>query len=78
MGILSQIDVELHKDLLNFVKEQDEKNKKGKVVFGDYLLNELLKDLISGKCKITGTVTDHEKGKLYVEYSFKEGEEEKQ
>lgn len=76
MGILSQIDAELQKDLLNFVKEQDEKNKNGKVIFGDYLLNELLKYLISGNCKITGTVTDHKKGKLYVEYSFKEGDEE--
>ena len=75
MGLLSQIDVELHRDLLNFVKEQDEKTKTEKVVFGDYLLNKLLKDLISGKCKITGIVTDHEKGKLYVEYSFKEGGE---
>lgn len=74
MGILEQIDAELQKDLLNFVKEQDEKSKNGKVVFGDYLLKELLKDLISGRCKITGTVTDHKKGKLYVEYSFKEGE----
>ena len=73
MSILSQIDVELHKDLLNFVKEQDEKAKGGKVVFGDYLLNDLLKYLISGKCKITDIVTDHNKGKLYVEYSFKEG-----
>lgn len=54
MEILSQIDAELQKDLLNFVKEQDEKSKNGKVVFGDYLLNDLLKMLISGKCKITG------------------------
>lgn len=76
MSILSQIDVELHKDLLNFVKEQDEKAKGGKVVFGDYLLNELLKNLISGKCKITGTVTDHSKGKLYVEFSFKEDKDD--
>ena len=73
MGILSQRDAELQSDLLNFVKEQDEKSKNGKVIFGDYLLNELLKYLISGKCKITGTVSDHKKGKLYVEYSFKEG-----
>lgn len=46
MGILSQIDAELQSDLLNFVKEQDEKSKNGKVIFGDYLLNELLKYLI--------------------------------
>jgi hypothetical protein len=32
--------------------------------------------LISGKCKITGTLTDHGKGKLYVEYSFKDGDPE--
>lgn len=75
MGILSQIDAELHKDLLEFVKEQDAKANAGKVIFGEYLLNDLLKMLISGKCKITGTVTDHEKGKLYVEYSFKEQED---
>ena len=71
MGILDQLDAELQKDLLNFVKEQDEKSKNGKVVFGDYLLNDLLKQLISGDCKITGVVTDHGKGKLFVEYSFK-------
>ena len=76
MGILAQIDAELQKDLLNFVKEQDEKSKSGKVVFGDYLLNDLLKMLISGECKITGVCTDHEKGKLYVEYSFKEGKKD--
>lgn len=74
MGILAQIDAELQKDLLNFVKEQDEKSKNGKVIFGDYLLNDLLKMLISGECKITGTLTDNKKGKLYVEYSFKKGE----
>lgn len=71
MGILEQLDAELQKDLLNFVKEQDEKAKNGKIVFGDYLLNDLLKMLISGKCKITGTVTDHKEGKLFIEYSFK-------
>ena len=72
MGILDQLDAEMQKDLLNFLKEQDEKSKSGKVVFGDYLLNDLLKkQLISGKCKITGVVTDHGKGKLFVEYSFK-------
>ena len=75
MGILSQIDAELHKDLLEFVKEQDEKSENGELIFGDYLLKELLKDLISGKCKITGTVSDYKKGKLYVEYSFKEQED---
>lgn len=74
MGILSQIDAEFQKDLLNFVMEQDKKAKNGKVTFGDYLLKELLKDLISGKCTITGTVTDHKQGKLYVEYSFKDGD----
>lgn len=71
MGILEQLDMELQKDLLNFVKVQDEKAQNGKVIFGDYLLNDLLKMLISGKCKITGTITDPKKGKLFVEYSFK-------
>lgn len=71
MGILEQLDAVMQKDLLNFVKEQDEKSKNGKVVFGEYLLNDLLKQLISGDCKITGVLTDHGKGKLFVEYSFK-------
>ena len=33
MGILSQIDAELQSDLLNFVKEQDEKKQKWKGYF---------------------------------------------
>lgn len=72
MGILSQIDAEMQKDLLEFVEEQ-EKNKSK--TFGEYLHVELLKDLINGKCKITGTVTNHKTGKLYVEYSFRDEEE---
>lgn len=76
MGILSQIDAELHKELLEFVKEQDLRFARGeKIVFGEYLLNDLLKQLITGKFKITGTLTDHNQGKIYVEYTLCKDEE---
>ena len=72
MGLLEQIDMELQKDLLNFVKEQEEKPYPH--TLGDALLTEILKDIISGNARLSGSVTNHEKKRMYLEVSFYENE----
>ena len=74
MGLLEQIDMELQKDLLNFVKEQEEKPYPHRL--GDALLTEILKDIISGDARISGSVTDHKNKRMYLEVSFYENEVE--
>ena len=74
MGLLEQIDMELQKDLLNFVKEQEEKPYPHRL--GDVLLAEILKDIISGDARISGSVTDHKNKRMYLEVSFYENEVE--
>ena len=72
MGILEQIDLELQKDLVNFVKEQEE--KPWPHTLGDAILVEILKDIIKGDARISGSCTNHKKKRMYLEISFYEGE----
>lgn len=72
MGILAQIDAELQKDLLDFVKVQEE--KPWPHTLGDALISEILKDIIKGDARLSGCVTDHEKKRMYLEVSFYEDE----
>lgn len=72
MGILGQIDMELQKDLLNFVREQEEKAYPH--TLGDELIAEILRDIIKGDARLSGCVTNHEKKRMYLEISFFEGE----
>ena len=74
MGLLEQIDMELQKDLLNFVKEQEEKPYPHRL--GDALLTEILKDIIKDDARISGSVTDHKNKRMYLEVSFYENEVE--
>ena len=74
MGLLSQIDMELQKDLIDFVKAQEEKPYPH--TLGDALLKEILKDIIKGDARLSGCVTNHEKKRMYLEISFFENEEE--
>ena len=74
MGLLEQIDMELQKDLLNFVKEQEEKPYPHRL--GDALLTVILKDIIGGDARISGSVTDHKNKRMYLEVSFYENEVE--
>ena len=76
MGILSQIDMELQKDLLNFVKEQEEKPYPH--TLGDALLAEILKEIINGNARLSGCVTNHEKKRMYLEVSFYEDDVEEE
>ena len=60
-------DVELRKDLLDFIKKREsEPNQQ----FGKVFVATLLRKLIDGDCKITGCAKNDETGKLWVEYSF--------
>ena len=74
MGLLAQIDMKLQKDLIDFVKKQEE--KPWPHTMGDALMTEILKDIIKGDARISGCVTDHGKKRMYLEISFYEREEE--
>ncbi|MBR3429201.1 MAG: hypothetical protein IKG87_03790 [Clostridia bacterium] len=74
MGLLGQIDMELQKDLLDFVKAQEE--KPWPHTLGDDLLATILKDIIKGDARISGSVTNHKKKRMYLEISFYENDEE--
>ncbi|MBQ1364248.1 MAG: hypothetical protein IIY60_00410 [Clostridia bacterium] len=74
MGLLEQIDMELQKDLINFVKSQEK--KPWPHTLGESLLTEILKDIIKGDARISGCVTDHGKKRMYLEVSFFEKDED--
>lgn len=67
--MLTDIEIELQKDLLDFIKKREsEKNQP----FGKVLVATLLRKLIDGDCRITGCAKNDKTGKLWVEYSFYE------
>ena len=72
MGFFEQIDLELQKDLVDFVKTQEEKPYPH--TLGDVILVEILKDIIKGDARISGSVTNHKKKRMYLEISFYEDE----
>ena len=72
MGLLEQIDMELQKDLIDFVKAQEEKPYPHRL--GDALLKEILKDIIKGDARLSGCVTNHKEKRMYLEISFYEEE----
>ena len=72
MGMLEQIDGALQKDLLDFVKAQEEKPYPH--TLGDVLLAEILKDIIKGDARMSGCVTNHKTKRMYLEISFYEDE----
>lgn len=74
MGLFSQIDMELQKDLIEFVRAQEEKPYPH--TLGDALLKEILKDIIKGDARLSGCVTDHGKKRMYLEVSFFENDKE--
>lgn len=65
--MLTDIDIELQKELLDFIKKREsEKNQP----FGKVFVATLLRKLINGDCRITGCAKNDKTGKLFVEYSF--------
>ena len=75
MGFFAQLDAELQKDLVDFVKAQEANTEPH--TLGDALLKECVKSIVSGDARISGCVTNHEKKRMYIELSFYEGEEGK-
>lgn len=54
-------------DLRSFIeKEKDKENR----TLADWVVQWILEKIIDGDCKITGSATDHDKKKMYVEFSF--------
>jgi hypothetical protein len=74
MGLLGQIDMELQKDLIDFVKAQKEKPYPH--TLGESLMTTILEDIIKGDARISGCVTDHKNKRMYLEVSFYEDEVE--
>ncbi len=74
MGLLSQIDMALQKDLVDFIKAQEE--KPWPHTLGDALLVEILNDIVKGDARLSGCATNHEKKRMYLEISFYENDEE--
>ena len=72
MGLLSQIDMELQKDLVDFIKSQEEKPYPH--TLGDTLLAEILKDIIKGDARLSGCATNYKTKRMYLEVSFYEDE----
>ena len=74
MGLLGAIDMELQKDLIEFVKEQEKKPFPH--TLGEALLKEILKDIIKGDARISGSVTNNKTKRMYLEISFYETDDE--
>jgi len=72
VGFFGRIDMELQKDLVDFVKAQEE--KPWPHTLGDAILVEILKDIIKGDARISGSATNHKKKRMYLEISFYEDE----
>lgn len=73
MGFFAQLDAELQKDLVDFVKAQEADNEPH--TLGDALLKDCIKHIVEGNARISGCATNHEKKRMYIELSFYEGEE---
>lgn len=69
--MLSQIDAELQKELLDFVR--DSESDKTPRPLKAYLIAELIKQLVNGDREITGLATNHESGDVFVRFSFTKG-----
>lgn len=67
MGLLAQIDAELQKDLIGFIKTQEEKPDH---TLGDYMLADILRHIINGDARLSGCATNHATKRMYLEISF--------
>lgn len=66
--MLNQLDTELQKELVEFVKqcESDKATRPLKA----HLVEELLKQIVEGDREITGLITNHKTGDVFVKFSF--------
>jgi len=54
-----------------FIEENKDKYPK---TIESMIIETLLEDMMLGKCKITASKTDHEQGKMWVEFTWGEDE----
>lgn len=73
MGLLAAIDAELQKDLMDFIKAQEEKPYPH--TLGEALIKELLKDIIKGNARMSGCAKNDAKKTMYIELTFWENEQ---
>lgn len=76
MGILGQIDMELQKDLIEFIRKQEEKPYPH--ILGESLMADVLKEIISGHARMSGCAKNDAKGTMYIELTFWENEPPKE
>lgn len=72
MGLLGTIDAELQKDLIDFIRQQEEKPYPH--VLGDSLLAEILKEIVNGNARMSGCAKNDAKKTMYIELTFWENE----
>ena len=71
MGFFERLEAEKQNDLINFVKAQDEKERtEGRAVLSDSIRAAIVEKIIADDCHITGSATDHNKKKMWVEFTF--------
>jgi hypothetical protein len=62
------IDAELQKELIEFVKTSQ--SDKATRPLKAHLVEELLKQIVEGEREITGLITNHKTGDVFVKFSF--------
>lgn len=65
-------EIDMIDGLKAFIKTEEQKENR---TLGDWTKQWILESIIDGKCKITGSATDHSKKKMYVEFSFYQEEQ---
>lgn len=76
MGLFGMIDTELQKDLIDFIRQQEEKPYPH--VLGDSLLANILKEIVNGNARMSGCAKNDAKGTMYIELTFWENKQEKE
>ena len=54
-------------DLHEFVVNQEKRDGK---TLGEEILVTIMKDIVNGNCKITGTQTDHDRAMMWIEFTW--------
>ena len=71
MGFFQRIEEERQKELIDFVKAQEEMSESGnKRTLSDVIRADIVEKIIADDCHITGSATDHKNKKMWVEFTF--------
>lgn len=74
MGLFGVIDVDLQRDLINFIQEQE--SKPYPHVLGDTLIVNILREIINGNARMSGCAKNDAIKTMYIELTFWENEKE--